>query len=749
MKKRTLILGIALIFIVMLQVAADRALAREAAVEPADKDLADPARALVLDGSFVHDAGMLRMHMSNWGLFGSMPSATFPFSFAPSAEWPAGSGVEYLYAAGVWIGGIVGGVPSVSTSLFEMELRPTADPIDIIYRTYAGAPGGARFPFPGADDDRDGSIDEDRLDGRDNDGDGFVDEDFAAISKQMFTSWYNDYEPASAQLYPQHRPLGIVVEQESYQWDDPRFDDFVGVTLKITNRGDVAIEQMYLGLFADFDAGARTTADYWTDDLISSWFGPKCTDIGPASLNVMYGYDADGDAGKTPGYLGCMLLGHTVDPLGISAPAQVKVRTYRVMSGTQPYENGGDPANDFQRYEVLASGRIDRNLLAPGDYRGLMSVGPFPRLRPGESIELSFGFVAGAGLAGMLENAASAQRLYDGTWYDVDRNAMTGIDGRESPVYGPAAGVVVDKCRPELATPIDVPAGAIAWVNADCEREETYLATCLYDAADSLLFRTGVGGDETQVHWALGEPLVIEAGMDIRPGSCPNPFNMIALDFAAGDNPKKGGVLPVAILGGEGFDAGDIDIATVRLEGVAPLDKEAQYEDVSRPVADASPCACTTDGGDGYLDLSLKFSNQEIALALAAAGPLVRGETRALTLTGSLADGTAFEAGDCVVFVGNPDREDRYRDRKPRLNAASPNPFNPSTSVSYWLPESGRVRISVFDVSGRLVAVLVDEIRPAGEHVVRWTATGLASGLYFCRLEAGDFALTQKITLVR
>ncbi len=667
--------------------------ARDLSSPPSVKGGAEPGRVLVLDGSFVHDAGNLHMHMSNWGIFGSMPTATFPFSFAPSAQWPAGSGVEHLYVAGIWIGARIDGIPSVSTSAFEMEFRPTNDPIDIIYRTFEGAPGGNRYPFFGADDDGDGLFDEDRLDARDNDGDGRIDEDFAAISRQMFATWYTDDQPGIRDVYPYHLPLQLKIEQESYQWDDPRFDDFVGVTLKITNTGTEVLEQVYLGPFADFDVGPRTRPSYWLDDAVSAHFGVRSTELGPAFVNAMYGYDVDGDGGLTPGYFGCMLLGHTLDPLELKAPSEVTVNAFRVFSGFQPYENGGDPDNDFQRYEVLATHRIDRNLSAPGDYRCLVSVGPFASIEPGESIEIHLGFVAGAGLEGMLENAARAQRLFDGTWYDVDRDPGTGVDGKE-----------------------------------------------------------------TQVHWVLGRPLEIEAALDIRPGSCPNPFNMNKSDIAASNNPHKGGVLPVAILGTANFNIRDIACSSVRLEGVAPLlDKKPHYEDVSRPPSSAEPCACTSEGPDGRLDLLLKFSDREIALAIESAGAPARGQTRALTLTGSLRDGTPFRAGDCVVLVGipddkpddRPDNKPENRRRKPELLAASPNPFNPTTSVEYYLPERQRVRISVFDASGRMAAVLVDGVQSAGDHVARWQASGFASGIYFCRLEAGDVVSTKKIVLLR
>ena len=90
-------------------------------------------------------------------------------------------------------------------------------------------------------------VDEDWLNGRDDDLDGMIDEDFAAISNQMFSCWYNDYEPIIQQIFPQHNPLGINIRQESYQWGDDRFDDFVGIEYTITNVGDELLEEVFVG----------------------------------------------------------------------------------------------------------------------------------------------------------------------------------------------------------------------------------------------------------------------------------------------------------------------------------------------------------------------------------------------------------------------------------------------------------------------------------------------------------------------
>jgi hypothetical protein len=83
------------------------------------------------------------------------------------------------------------------------------------------------------------------------------------------------------------------------------------------------------------------------------------------------------------------------------------------------------------------------------------------------------------------------------------------------------------------------------------------------------------------------------------------------------------------------------------------------------------------------------------------------------------------------------------------LSEAKPNPFNPVTSLSYQLPASGHVSLKVFDVSGRLVAKLVDENKPAGTYQISFDGSKLASGLYFVRMQAGSFNAVKKMMLVK
>ena len=83
------------------------------------------------------------------------------------------------------------------------------------------------------------------------------------------------------------------------------------------------------------------------------------------------------------------------------------------------------------------------------------------------------------------------------------------------------------------------------------------------------------------------------------------------------------------------------------------------------------------------------------------------------------------------------------------LSQNYPNPFNPGTTITFGLPKSTDVRLSVFDVLGREVSVLVHERRNAGVHEVKFDGSGLASGVYFCRIQAGDFIQANKMLVVK
>lgn len=83
-----------------------------------------------------------------------------------------------------------------------------------------------------------------------------------------------------------------------------------------------------------------------------------------------------------------------------------------------------------------------------------------------------------------------------------------------------------------------------------------------------------------------------------------------------------------------------------------------------------------------------------------------------------------------------------------------PNPFNPRTTIEFALPRAEAVRLTIHGIDGRLVRVLVDEVRPAGRHTVAWdgrdgAGRGVATGSYFYTLDAGSFRQVRKMTLLK
>ncbi len=83
-----------------------------------------------------------------------------------------------------------------------------------------------------------------------------------------------------------------------------------------------------------------------------------------------------------------------------------------------------------------------------------------------------------------------------------------------------------------------------------------------------------------------------------------------------------------------------------------------------------------------------------------------------------------------------------------------PNPFSPFTKIDYYLPEAGRVKIEIFDISGRRVARLINEMQSEGPHTVTWDGLGsngnpVSSGIYFYRLDTGKRKISRKMIRIR
>ena len=120
--------------------------------------------------------------------------------------------------------------------------------------------------------------------------------------------------------------------------------------------------------------------------------------------------------------------------------------------------------------------------------------------------------------------------------------------------------------------------------------------------------------------------------------------------------------------------------------------------------------------------------------------------------------GTTGNSQVATGFLANPDihgpvsavsEEESAIPATYSLSQNYPNPFNPETEISFMLQASGFTSLRVYDLLGRVVATLVDEVLPAGRYTAKWSAGTAASGGYLLRLSAGDFRATRKMVLMR
>ena len=78
-----------------------------------------------------------------------------------------------------------------------------------------------------------------------------------------------------------------------------------------------------------------------------------------------------------------------------------------------------------------------------------------------------------------------------------------------------------------------------------------------------------------------------------------------------------------------------------------------------------------------------------------------------------------------------------------------PNPFNPTTVFSYDIPSESHVNLSIYDINGRVVRILINEIQNPGYYSVQWNASGIPSGLYFYKIQAGTFFDVKKFVVIK
>jgi hypothetical protein len=172
----------------------------------------------------------------------------------------------------------------------------------------------------------------------------------------------------------------------------------------------------------------------------------------------------------------------------------------------------------------------------------------------------------------------------------------------------------------------------------------------------------------------------------------------------------------------------------VRLGWDIASDEEMAGFQVYRRNGDGGPETAVSTGG--LIPADQRSTTDRTVLA---------GRSYAYTLVAVLADGTELRSGTEKV---------RMRASRLTLDRNHPNPFNPTTTISYVLPERSMVDLSIYDVRGALVRTLARETRPAGHNEASWDGLDnhhqpAGSGIYFYKLTVGNQTLTRKMVLLK
>jgi photosystem II stability/assembly factor-like uncharacterized protein len=392
---------------------------------------------------FILDSNIVFTSVSNIGLAlqknSLIGSRNAYWPDLPSCEYPLHSGIEHIYQGALWVGALI----------------KTSNPIDQRNNQFLVSTGASDWsPQEGYEFTSDSlkSIAERSSLQNSPHYDPY------AVSHQDFITDYTDRltrVPSSGDSILFHQPLGINVHQESYEWNNP--DNVVFLRYVVMNASADTLDSVYVGLWNN--AVVRNTNNTRPGTVGYFDHGAHGYDD---SLRMVYSFDWDGIPGGLPAnsYIGLKLLGTTPLPLGITSVDYLNRNTYfnawryRSTSGDEVYIS---PNQDYEmgiyrsRYSRMAQSMpqayidaLRRSPIAPGNFTYLISTGSFPRLLPGDSINVAFAVICAqkqgtdpanydtpAQRAFLISSAMNAQMIYDDSYHVTgikeDPKSMTQI----------------------------------------------------------------------------------------------------------------------------------------------------------------------------------------------------------------------------------------------------------------------------------------------------------------------------------
>ena len=452
---------------------------------------AGPPRRLPLDpgdggphvaAEYVMLGGNVRLRLTDRGCFGGVPGEPPP---AVAAQWPGLSGMEYLTSIRLVVAAKNPEAPSPATvhrASMGREWQPrTPAEQDGIHVVRSAHFRGQRF----VDDDGDGRIDEEFLDGHDDDGDGSIDEDFEMLGDEMASYVMRDDTDAAIDLkQPEpHVPFGLECTVRAWTYVAANNGDFVVLDFRVKNVADHQLDSLTIGWVVASGCGSgparglddrilptlpsasmvRVLDDYdprrqLPHSPLFNVFVPPESALCPRRTFRTVGFSL-ADGVPAPAVASILLADQTLDPFGYAGPRRRGFRACRYYVDGVPEGAGGLPETDLSLYRALTEpSGVDTAgvptgpvVLLPGNPVVLCSIGPYLSLDPGQGLHATI-VLAVQPESSAVNNAYRIARLADGDLVPIPEG-MPGPDlhGRETPLIAPP-GMRYDRadCRDEV-----------------------------------------------------------------------------------------------------------------------------------------------------------------------------------------------------------------------------------------------------------------------------------------------------------
>jgi len=326
------------------------------------------------DAKKITSIGNLGLTLTNFGTYGN---GFVKWPTEPSCEYPLGSGIEHLFDGGLWIGAFKSDDATGTNKAGPFVTTGAVDAASVSARG-----GGFEFTNPA------GSYITERS--------ALLTSKFFspyAISHQDFKMTFNDTSTVliGGEPIPDHSPLGLRVDLETYAWNFSYANNFIIFNYWIKNISNKYVDSIYIGLWTDCVVRNTNITSPRSGGTFFSYGGDGYSD----SMKIAYEFDAGGDVGFTDSYVGVQFLGASVkadsvnfncwqfrntSDVNLFAP-MTDVERYRKMQGYF----GGE--NRFP-YNISPS-----SLVTPSNRSIMITSGSYSQLKPGDSLNIVFAIV--------------------------------------------------------------------------------------------------------------------------------------------------------------------------------------------------------------------------------------------------------------------------------------------------------------------------------------------------------------------